>query len=92
MFKSLISVLIDENLINDAQLQEAKERQQGAKLPIQDILIEMGFLNESAVLDVLARIFNMPVIDLSAEVIDELTTKVISYDIANATGFFRCVK
>ncbi|MFH1092792.1 MAG: type II/IV secretion system protein [Candidatus Omnitrophota bacterium] len=88
MFKSLTSVLIEQNLINDEQLREAKERQQGAKLPIQDILVEMGFVSEKDVLDILARIFNMPVVDLNIELIDEDAVKSISYDIAKRYGVF----
>ncbi len=88
MFKSLISVLIEENLINEEQLREAKERQQGAKLPIQDVLLEMGFVSEKDLLEISSRIFNMPIVDLNAEIIDEDAVRSISYDLAKRYGVF----
>lgn len=86
--KSLTAVLVEKGLINNEQLQEARQRQQGAKLPIQDVLVEMGFVAEKEMLELLSSIFQMPIVDLNGEDIDANVIKLIAYDTAKRYGVF----
>ncbi|MBU1087691.1 MAG: Flp pilus assembly complex ATPase component TadA [Candidatus Omnitrophica bacterium] len=88
MRKSLTAVLVEKNLINNEQLREARQRQQGAKLPIQDVIVEMGFVSEKDMLEVLSNVFQMPIVDLKGENIDANVVNLISYDIAKRYGVF----
>ena len=66
----LIDALIKENLITKEQLQDARDKQMGAKKPIQELLIEMGFIKEEDLIKISSKIFKRPVIKLDEKSID----------------------
>ena len=68
---SLINALIQEGMITEAQLKEAQVRKIGAKKPIQDILVEMGFVKEEDLMNISSKIVNMPISDLEKENIED---------------------
>jgi type IV pilus assembly protein PilB len=85
---ALIDTLVKEGLISQEQLSDARAKYRGAKKPIQDLLVEMGFIKEEDLLKVSARVFNMPVWDKAKETIDAALTKILPYDLAKRCGVF----
>ncbi|MGB2651789.1 MAG: ATPase, T2SS/T4P/T4SS family [Candidatus Omnitrophota bacterium] len=83
---TLVDALIKENLLTIEQLNDAKDKQIGAKKPIQDILVEMGFLLEEDLIKVSSKVFGMPVVDLSKEKVDIAVTKRVPYETAKKYG------
>ena len=83
---TLIDALIKENLLTMDQLNDAKDKQIGEKKPVQDILVDMGFLQEEDLMRVSSKVFGMPVVDLSKETVDAAVTKMIPYETAKKYG------
>jgi len=75
-------------LITEEQLKDAQIKQLGAKKPLQELLVEMGFINEADLLRVTSEIFKMPVFGLQAEAIDASAVKVLPYEVAKRYGVF----
>lgn len=84
----LIKMLLDEKLISRSQLNDAKTKQLGAKKPLQDILIEMGFIKEEELLGLTARRFGLPLIKLEDIEADPAVVKLVPYDTAKSYGVF----
>jgi type IV pilus assembly protein PilB len=84
----LAQALVKEGLITRQQLKEAEYKQIGAKRPIQELLVEMGFVKEEDLMRVSAQVFNMPISDLNKETVDPAISKIISYEIAKRYGVF----
>lgn len=82
----LIDELIKQGVISEEQFREAKVKQIGAKKPLQDLLVDMGFVSEDNLIQAAARVFNMPVFNLAEEVIDKQVTKLITYEMAKRYG------
>jgi type IV pilus assembly protein PilB len=85
---SLITALLKAGLITQEQLEDARDKQKGAKKPLQDVLVDMGFVTEADLLDVSSKIFNMPVMELDDSAIDPSAMKLISYETAKRHGVF----
>ncbi|MGF1766497.1 GspE/PulE family protein [Enterovibrio makurazakiensis] len=68
--KRLGDLLVEENIITDANLTSALNRQSETGNKLGDTLIEMGILSESKMLDFLARQLGVPLIDLSLTQVD----------------------
>ncbi|MCU0665498.1 MAG: Flp pilus assembly complex ATPase component TadA [Candidatus Omnitrophica bacterium] len=85
---NLAEFLLNENLITASQLNDAKTKQIGAKKPIQELLVEMGFISEENILAASSRFFKLPIIDISQEKIDPAATKLLPYAIARRHGVF----
>ncbi len=85
---NLLDALIKENLITIEQLQDAKDKQIGAKKPIQELLIEMGFIKEEDFMKTASMVLNMPVINPNNENIDSSTVDLISCETAKRYGVF----
>jgi len=85
---ALLEALIKEGLITEEQLKEAREKQVGAKRPIQELLAEMGFVKEDDLIKVSSDVFNMPISHLDKESIDTSLTKAVSYEVAKQHGVF----
>jgi type IV pilus assembly protein PilB len=85
---ALLGALVKQGLITEEQLKEAKEKQVGAKRPVQELLVEMGFISEEDLTRASSGVFNIPVANLSEEPVDDSLTKVISYEIARRYGVF----
>ena len=84
----LIEALLKESLINEEQLNDALAKHIGAKKPLQELLVEMGFVKEEDLIKVSAKVFNMPILDLDKETIDSAAIKLISYEQAKRYGVF----
>jgi type IV pilus assembly protein PilB len=76
----LIDVLLKDGLVTSEQVTDAKDKQIGAKKPLHDVLIEMGFLNEKDLLRVASKQFNMETFDLSSEEAQPEALKLLSYE------------
>ena len=85
---TLIDILTKENLITEEQLRDARDKQLGAKRPIQDLLLEMNFIKEEDLLKVMSRVFKMPITDLEKEDIEPFALNLIPYEIAQRYGVF----
>jgi type IV pilus assembly protein PilB len=84
----LIDALLEKNLITREQLQDARDKQIGAKKPIHELLIEMGFLQEEKLVEIASNILHLPVMDLENESIDTDALKLFSYEYAKSHGVF----
>ncbi|MDP8299624.1 MAG: ATPase, T2SS/T4P/T4SS family [Candidatus Tantalella remota] len=82
----LIDKLIAENLITQEQLSDAKDKQVGAKKPVIDLLVDMGFLKEEELMRVSSEVFGMPVKKLENEQIDPAAVKLVPYETAKRHG------
>jgi len=85
---SIFDELIKERLITAEQLADARAKQVGAKRPIHELLVEMGFVKEEDLLKVASRVYNMPLSKLTPEVIDPRVVGLLPYDIAECYGVF----
>lgn len=87
---SLSDALLESNTINYQQLKEAEQKQIGAKRPLQDILIDMGYITEDDLLNVLSRTFNINVDNkyFIEKDVDPVLVNTIPYEIANSYGVF----
>ncbi len=84
----LIEALVNENLVTHEQVKDAQEKQLGAKKPLTDVLIDMGFVKEEDLIRVSARVFKMPVVNLSEMEIDPAFIKLIPSELAKRYGIF----
>ncbi len=84
----LIDALLRENLINREQLNDARDKQMGAKKPIQELLVEMGFVKEEDLIRISSKVFDTPTLNLYEENIDPSVIKLISYETAKRYGVF----
>jgi len=85
---NLIAALLREGLISEEQLNDALAKHIGAKKPIQELLVEMGFVKEEDLIRVSAKVFDMPILDLKNEIIDTHATELVSYELAKRYGVF----
>lgn len=85
---TLVEALLQAKLITPDQLADAKAKQIGAKKPIQELLVEMGFLKEEDLLAVASKTFNCPVVDLSKETVSPKAVKKLPYLLAKRYGVF----
>ncbi len=84
----LTDTLIKQGLITAEQLEDAKAKQRGAKKPIQDLLVDMGFVTEDDMLKVSSSVFNQPAVDLTNEKLDSEVLKLIPYELAKRYSVF----
>ena len=84
----LIDALLKENLISKEQLNDARDKQMGAKKPVHELLVEMDFVKEEDLVRVSSKVFNMPIINLNEKTIDSSVTKLLSYELAKRYGVF----
>ncbi|ETR74587.1 MAG: phytochrome sensor protein [Candidatus Magnetoglobus multicellularis str. Araruama] len=75
--KPIGQILIEQNLINRKQLQEALERQKISHKPLGDTLISLGFITKDQYLTALSKHFNMPTRSLEAFKISKSLQKSI---------------
>jgi type IV pilus assembly protein PilB len=83
---SLISQLIKDNLVSQAQLLEAQGRRSAEKKPIQELLIQSGFLKEEDLFNSAKKIFPCPLIDLGRINIDFSLIKLLPFERAMYHG------
>ena len=60
----------------------------GAKKPIQDLLVEMGFIKEEDLMRVSSILFRMPISNLKEESIEPSVIKMIPHEVAKRYGVF----
>ncbi len=84
----LIETLIKQRLLTREQLQDAKDKQIGAKRPIHELLVEMGFIKEEDMIKASSKVFKMPILNLKKEFVDTSLTEIISYEMAKRYGVF----
>jgi type II secretory ATPase GspE/PulE/Tfp pilus assembly ATPase PilB-like protein len=75
--KPIGQILIEQNLINRKQLQEALERQKITHKPLGDTLISLGFITKDQYLTALSKHFNMPTRSLESFKISKSLQKSI---------------
>jgi len=75
--KPIGQILIEQNLINRKQLQEALERQKISHKPLGDTLISLGFITKDQYLHALSKHFNMPTRSLESFKISKSLQKSI---------------
>ena len=85
---SLIDELIKGNLITKEQIDDARDKQIGAKKPIQELLVDMGFISEENLMKVLSKTYNMPVVKLEEEERDGSVLNTLSWEKAKRYGVF----
>jgi type IV pilus assembly protein PilB len=85
---ALFDQLISQGLVTTEQLQDARAKQVGAKKPIHELLVEMGFIKEGDLLKASSKVFNMQLCDLEKEKIDQEAVDLIPYDLAERHGVF----
>jgi len=83
---ALIDALIKQKLITREQLKDARDKQLGAKRPIQELLVEMGFVKEKDIMYAASDMFGMEICNLNNVGIDGSVMRLISYDTAKHYG------
>ena len=82
----LTDVLLEKNLIKKEDLQEALERQKGAKKPLHEVLIDMEFISEQTMASIASKTYNLKVVNLDDECIDKSALSLVSYAMAKRYG------
>jgi len=85
---SLFDELIKEGLITSEQLADARVKQVGAKKPIHELLVEMGFVSEENLLKLFSRFYNIPLTNLEFETVDPQVVNLIPYNLVELHGVF----
>ena len=83
-----LNELIKDGYLTQDQLNDAKAKQIGAKRPLHELIVEMGFTKEEDLMRVAEKVFKIPFIDLSKEAIDPEVVAYIPYEVAKRYGVF----
>ncbi len=86
-FPNLLQTLIQEGLITQEQAQDVCDKQMGAKRPLVELLVEMGFIKEGLLATVLSNKFHLPLYDSRNEP-DRAVLKLLSFDTVKKYGVF----
>ncbi len=84
----LTNTLVEKQMVTPEQVEDARDKQIGAKKPIHELLIDMGFIKEDALIKTASEIFDLPVSELKSEEIDTTVLELIPYDLAKRYGIF----
>ncbi len=84
----LIDALLEQSLINSQQLQDARNKQLGAKKPLHELLVEMGFLREEDLIKTASNLFDLALVNLDNQTIDPSVHNLLSYDQLKRYGVF----
>lgn len=82
----LDAYLIQSGKITLEQLSEAKEHQKGAKRPLQDVLVEMGFVTEDDIFKWMQVFTRIPVVNLANAGVDPDAAKLLNYKFTISNG------
>lgn len=85
---NLFDALIKDNLITTGQLADARVKQIGAKKPLHELLVEMGFIKEEDLLKAVSKLYDVPIFDLGRESIGPEAVKLLPYEVAARHGVF----
>lgn len=80
--KRLGDLLIDCNLINEQQLNQALNYQKDKKLKVGEALIDMGFVTEDDIIWALGNQLNISFIHLNADIVDREVTEMVTPEFA----------
>ena len=75
-------LLVNSNIINEEQLEEALELQKKEGGRIGSNLIKLGFMTDETLVEFLSEQYGVTAVSLSHEDIDDSLTKLVPYDIA----------
>jgi type IV pilus assembly protein PilB len=75
--QKLGEILLEANVINDAQLEKAVKERETSTKPIGKILIDLGFATEETIAQGLSRQMNIPMVHLSDMTIDTKTAELV---------------
>ncbi len=81
--RHLGEILLSGRLISGEQLEEAERRAARGKLPLLQVLVEMGFAAKEEIYTVIAKEMSIPFIDISNYVIDPEIIKLIPKEMAS---------
>ncbi len=84
---TLLQTLIQESLITRDQAQDVRDKQAGAKRPLTELLVEMGFVTEEVLTTVLVKRFQLPRYVPNSKP-DRSFLKLISPELAKKYGVF----
>ncbi|MFA4987165.1 MAG: ATPase, T2SS/T4P/T4SS family [Candidatus Brocadiia bacterium] len=84
--QKLDAYLLQSGKVTQEQLTEARQRQQGTKRSLQEVLIEMKYVNEDDIFNWLRVFTNIPVLSLTNLAIPEDIAKLIDYEFTVANG------
>ncbi|MFH2204079.1 MAG: hypothetical protein ABIJ96_13245 [Elusimicrobiota bacterium] len=84
----ILDALLADGSLTRGQLDDAEQKRLGAKKPVQDLLIEMGFLREEQLLATASRVLGMPVADLKTEAVEPAALNAVPYTAAKRHGAF----
>ena len=79
--KGLGELLVKENLVPVAQLDEARKEMKNSGGRLSSALIKMGFINDKKLAEFLAKQYSLPCIDLDQFEIDEEAVKSVPGDV-----------
>jgi|GEM_PF-1727135 len=85
---TLVDALVKKNLVTQENVDDAKIKQFGAKKPLHEVLVEMEFLSEEDLIQTASEVYKMPIVNLSAERIEDAVLKGIPSDKAKQYGVF----
>ena len=77
-------ILLQNGLIKRPQLSRALESQKSNPRKLGEVLVDLGFIEEAKLVEVLADIFRLPYIRLADIIIDETALRLISADFMQA--------
>ncbi|MFA0751521.1 MAG: hypothetical protein SLRJCFUN_001924 [Candidatus Fervidibacter sp.] len=75
--RTVVDILKEQGKLTDAQLQEALRAQQATGQPIEQVLVDLGFVAETDVLAAQARLLNVQYVDLQKVRPDESAISVV---------------
>ena len=79
--------LLSEGLVTHQQIEEARQRTLGSKRPLQDELVDMGFITEDQIVEFfLTMDDSIETVDLSAVPSDPEVIELVPYDITQKHG------
>ncbi|MFH2202057.1 MAG: type II secretion system protein GspE, partial [Elusimicrobiota bacterium] len=84
----IVDALLADGRITRGQLSDAEQKRIGAKKPLQELLVEMGFVREEQLMATTSRVLGMPVADLKIETVEPEALSKIPYTAAKRHGAF----
>ncbi len=77
---TLIDVLLAEKRITEDQLRDARDKQMGAKKPLHDVLVDMGFISDDDLANVFSKVFDMPLVEINDQDVDASVSGLLNFD------------
>lgn len=78
----LAELLVQEKLLSKEKLQEALDIQKKKNIPLREVLLRQGFVDESELISALSRYLYMPTLSLSSYRIDQSLVEIVPQRIA----------